>query len=134
MKKILFLILLLPALLPAQTEQPPKIRLYSGFLSKKYELGDKEVKPADIRTHLQKYDAEAYHIWRKADAAGTSSVVFAVLGAIGTLVGATANDNHTAAGAYLMAAGMYTVCLVGTISHASRQEKAAKMYNVKYVY
>lgn len=116
----------------AQTKNPPKIRLQSGFLTSKWEIGDKNVSEKEVLLHLEKHNSEAYYKFRRGRAQGRSAVVWSLVGLTGALVSASgaANDNPTTSivGSSIIVVGCVgtAVCLLGS---SAKKDRAVKIYN-----
>ena len=111
MKK--FILLLLPILFVSaaygQESKPPKLRIQNGFLSDKYEMGDKTAPAKEVALHLKKYEPDAYIKWKAADRAEISALVWSLVGLGGIIVGVTASDNKSALAGYSVAVGAETI-------------------------
>ena len=115
--------------------KPAKLRYNPGFFSTRYELGDKDVKPPEIRLHLEKHDAAAYHLWRRADGARRSGWVWAAVAGAGALAAAFSDgDEALAAGGWGVCAVGLTGTLVCDLNEKKRREKAIDTYNRKFGY
>lgn len=125
---LLFPVLIAAFSLQAQT-QLPKIRLQKTFWSVKYELGDKDTKPAEIRTHLQKNNQDAYYLWRRADALQTQSLVWTTLGTLSMLVGILADGDGAKLGGYGSAVLFYSVGLGTGLASNGKRQKSIDAYN-----
>ncbi len=125
---ILFAWLLLCCSLSAQQ---PQIVITKGFLSEKYQIGENEANPKQVRLHLEKYNAKAYYQWRKSEGALIAGTVLAITGAAGAIMaGAVGSDNPgLAAAGYLGAAACWTGTLVCALSSSARRKKAVALYN-----
>jgi hypothetical protein len=136
MKNILLAVMLLFSLsLQGQTEtKPPKLRYSSGFFTTKWELGDKDVSAKEVRSHLEKHSSEAYHYWRKAEGAATTSLIFNIVMIGGFITGIVSEDDQTQLIGYSVAAGAGLVSLVAVISSGSNAKKATNTYNRKFGY
>lgn len=136
MKNILlvFLIAFAASATAQETSKPPKLRINSGFFTTKYELGDKDIKPKEVRTHLEKTSPEAYYLWRKSESATTSALIFAVAGLGGAVYGLTAKDNTNKAAGFTAAATFELISMFAILSASARQEKAVDTYNKKFGY
>ena len=96
---LVFPILLLAFSLQAQNKLP-KIRHQESFFADKYELGDKDVKPAEIKLHLEKNNTDAYYKWRRADAQETNTVIFMALATASLLTGVFVKDDNLSLAGY----------------------------------
>jgi len=131
MKWLLIPVLFAALSLQAQTTTNtlPKIRYQEGFLSTKWELGDKDVKQPDIKLHLQKTNNDAFYQWRRADALEIQTVIWTVL-ATGGLVGGLLlkNDNaklYSLGGAI----GFGVIGLATGLTAGAKRKKAVNIYN-----
>lgn len=115
--------------------KPEKLRYNVGFFSTRYELGNKDVKAREVRLHLEKHDAAAYHLWRRAEGASRAGLGWSLAGLAGALVGAFATDNAgvSAAGWGVCAVGL-TGGLVCSLNEKKRRERAIDGYNRKFGY
>lgn len=134
---LLFLVLLctLPAFGQTPAAKPEKLRYSVGFFSTRYELGSKDVKAREISLHLEKHDAAAYHLWKRAEGASRAGLVWAGVGLLGAVVGAVSSSDSV-----LPAAG-WGVCAVGfggslvcSLNEKKRRERAIDGYNRKFGY
>lgn len=135
MRTLIFLLLLLaPALLGAQADKLPKLRITKHFLSTAYELGDSTAKPAAVRLHLEQYNAKAYHHWRQADKADGSATVWMLIGSGGLLTGLLAKKQGIQAAGYGIGAVGYGASLVIGLNGMRNRSKAVSVYNTEAGY
>lgn len=106
-----------------------KFRITTGFLTTKYELGDKDADSKEIRLHLEKNSPEAYYQWRRGESAITTTTVLMWCGVAASVVGLVAPSNEGKAAGWLTAAGIYTGALVASLSAGKRKEQARDIYN-----
>ena len=137
--KILMLIVTImitvPMWLNAQTPgSQPKIRVTPGFLSKNYELGDKDVTTKEVGLHLDKYSPEAYYDWKRSRSLGTQSLIWSIVGLTGMIVGVTSDNEGVQLGGYSAAVVGFGASLVCVIGSGSKEKKAIKTYNLKFGY
>lgn len=112
----------------AQTRLP-KLTVKEGFFSDKYLLAEKQTPARDIRLHLEKSNAQAYHNWRAADRADVAGTVWGILAVAGAVVAVTAKEPETAligSGVGVIGAGGLLVCV---INGTNKRKKAVKGYN-----
>ena len=115
--------------------KPAKLRYNPGFFSVRYELGDKGVTGKDIRLHLEKHDAGAYHLWRRGDGARSAGWVWCGVAALGAIVGAaTSTDTALPAAGWGVAAVGLTGVIVCDLNEKRRRERAIDTYNRKFGY
>jgi hypothetical protein len=120
--------LFLPGMAAAQTKLP-KLTVQEGFLNDKYSLAEKQTPAKDIRLHLEKNNAQAYHLWRAADKADAAGTVWGLLGLAGVVVAVTAKNTDTAligSGVGVIGTGGALVCVINTVS---KRKKSIKAYN-----
>lgn len=118
----------------AQIAKQPKLRMVSGVFTVKYELGDKTVNSDEVQAHLEKNSPEAYHVWRKANSAETTSLILSIVGIAGATMGLVSDDDVLSSGGYVVAASGVLGALLCTLTASARREKAADIYNKKYGY
>lgn len=123
--------LLIGCLLSAQvsTNKLPKIRYQEGFLSTKWELGDKDVRPADIRLHLEKNNQEAFYQWRRADALDVQTVIWSLLCAgagVGAIFIKDDKPKLAALGGCVLFGG---IGIVTGLTAGGKRKKAVTLYN-----
>jgi hypothetical protein len=134
MKNLLLLITLsLPFFLHAQ-DKPGKIRVQQGFLSTKYEIGDKTTPAKQVALHLKNYEPDAYLKWKLADRAGTQSLVWSFVGLTGSLIGLFAEDTNIKVFGWSTGLVGASISLIAGISSSSRRDKAIDIYNRKFGY
>lgn len=107
----------------------PKFRITTGFLTTKYELGDKDATGKEIRLYLEKNSPEAYYQWRRGESATTTTTVLMWCGVAASVVGLVAPSNEGKAAGWFTAAGIYTGALVASLSAGKRKEQARDIYN-----
>ena len=124
-------VLLFTCVLHAQvtTIKLPKIRYQEGFLSTKWELGDKDVKPADIRLHLEKNNQEAFYQWRRADALDVQTVIWSLLCAGGAVGGVLLKDDKPKLVALGGCVLFGTIGITTGLVAGSKRKKAVTLYN-----
>lgn len=125
---LVFPILLLAFSLQAQNKLP-KIRHQESFFADKYELGDKDVKPAEIKLHLEKNNTDAYYKWRRADAQETNTVIFMALATASLLTGVFVKDDNLSLAGYGSAVLFSGISLGTVLASGNNREKAIELYN-----
>lgn len=119
----------------AQTDtKPPKLRIEPGFLSTRYELGDKTTPEKQVALHLKQYEPDAYIKWKDADRAASSSLLWSIIGLGGILVGVLAEEPETRLAGYGVGVVGTSMTLITSISEKTRRQKAIDIYNTKYGY
>lgn len=135
MKPIILLALLFPLIMMAQTEtKPPKLRIEQGFLSTRYELGDKTTPSKDVALHLKQYESDAYIKWKDADRAITNELIWTIIGIGGGLVGLFSSEPENQLAGYGVGVVGFSAALVCNINGKSRRQKAIDIYNSKFGY
>lgn len=110
-------------------QQQPKIRFEEGLFSTKWELGDKDVKQADIAAHLQKTNNDAYYQWRRADALETQTLIWTIL-ATGSVVGALlVKEKAFKYGGFGGGVLFGSIALGTALASDSKRNKAVTIYN-----
>ena len=117
------------ATIAQEANKLPKFRITTGFLTTKYELGDKDADAKEIRLHLEKNSPEAYYQWRRGESATTTSNVLMWCGVVAGIVGLAAPSTDAQIAGWLSAAGLYTGSLVASLSAGKRKEQARDIYN-----
>jgi len=134
MKNLLFILAIFSAATLSAQNAQPKLRMSSGFLSTKYELGDKDVSPAEVSLHLEKNCPAAYYDWRRANSLDVQSAVWSVVTLGGFLTTLFAKKEKVVIGAAavtIVGAGFE----IGTIFSAkSKRDKAITAYNRQFGY
>jgi len=134
MKNLLFILAIFSAATLSAQNAQPKLRMSSGFLSTKYELGDKDVTPKQVAFQLEKNCPSAFYDWKRANALNTQSTVWSVVSLAGLLTTLFAkNDNAVIGGAVVTIVGAgFTI---GTIlGESSKRDKAITAYNRQFGY
>lgn len=131
MKNFAFVLTLffLCSALHAQVAKLPRLTVQDGLLDNRYLLAEKQQTKKQIRLHLEKSDAQAYHFWRAADRADAAGWVWGALFLGGTAVAVVSDEASTrliGSGVGVLGAGGLLVC---TINSASKRKKAVKHYN-----
>jgi len=134
MKNLLFILaFFFAANLFGQHDQP-KLRMSSGFLSSKYELGDKDVSDEEVSLQLEKTCPAAFYDWKRANALSTQSTVWSVVSCAGLLTTLFAKKDNVVIGGAV-------VCLVGSgfaigtiLGESSKRDKAITAYNRQFGY
>ena len=123
------------SILYAQTEtKPPKLRIEPGFLSTRYELGDKTTPHKDVALHLKKHEPDAYIKWKAADRAINNGLLWAIVGLGGSLVGIFAEEpEYRLAGLGIGVVGIGATLILEHTEKVRRQ-KAIDIYNTKFGY
>lgn len=125
---IVYFLCIFCAAAQAQTKLP-RLTVQAGFLNEKYSLADKQTPARDIRLHLERHNAQAYHNWRAADRADVAGTVWGLIGLAGVVVAVTSKDTETAligSGAGVVGFGASLVCVIN--SH-NKRKRAIKGYN-----
>lgn len=122
-----------PFFLTAQ-EKPGKLRIEKGFLSNKYEIGDKTTPAKEVALHLKKHEPDAYYQWKSADKAGNNSLVFALVGLAGMAVGLFSDNTGVQLAGYSGAVLGFTGELICYTNSNKRRGAAIKIYNTKFGY
>jgi hypothetical protein len=132
MKKTALLLLfcaLSVATIAQEAGKLPKFRITTGFLTTKYELGDKDATDKEIQLHFQKTSPEAYYQWRRGESATKTTTVLMWCGVAASVVGLVAPSDEGKAAGWFTAAGIYTGALVASLSAGRRKEQARDIYN-----
>lgn len=138
MKNVLILFFLSTLFINAQSDstkvKPEKVRVYSSFLSDKYEIGNKTVKEKDVINHLEKYSPRAYYDYRKGKSQESTASVLTVLGLV-TLISSFATSKLETKLAIDLAAIAITIpALAISISSNKNKKNAIDFYNREYGY
>lgn len=117
-----------------QTDKQPKLRITPGFLSDRFELGDKDVSRSDVQLHLNKTHEGASVLWKQSKSQGTTGSVFSLVGSaflVGTLL---AKSTEAKLGLAVGSVISYSFSIGFSISGNNKQQRAKDMYNLKYGY
>lgn len=124
--------LLLPFLAFAQADKPGKLRYKSGFLTAKWEIGDKPTKQKAVGLHLEKHSPKAateFAFMRRAQKTGLVWDIVASVGIFGAAFGGDAALGFAAVG--LVGCTGLVVC---SINDGKHRKRAIKAYNTLYGY
>lgn len=126
----MFALTLLGSMLLAQpAAKLPEIKYQEGFFSTKYQLGSQPVKAPDIRLHLEKSNAEAYHLWRKSEGQEDATAILLAVAA-GALVGGVLAKDQTIKYAAFGGAGVFAcISLYPALASGKNHKKAVQVYN-----
>ena len=121
------------AILSAQ-DKPGKLRIVPGFLSNKYEIGDKTTRPKLVEAHLKTHDPDAYHQWKNANKSDLNGAIFGIIGLTGLATGIFASNNELQLSGYGLAVVGLSGQIVCLINSQKRRTKSINSYNSKFGY
>lgn len=112
----------------------PKIRYNQGFLSYKFEIGDKDASQKEVKLHLEKTSPNAAEKYHQSEVAGHRALLCSIIMLGGAVVGIVSKDADVQLYGYsaVVAAGVGT--LIFNISRKSKLEKSIDIYNRQFGY
>lgn len=139
MKNSILIFLMLAAFgLNAQTTtpdpKPPKIRYTAGFLTTKYEIGDKDASQTEVRLQIEKHSTAGYYEFRRGEKLVEQSLFWLIAGAGASVAGALSEKTSSKAIWFGSSAVLCTVSLVQSLTGPSRMDKGISIYNKQFGY
>jgi len=106
-------------------EKLPKVRVSTGFLSTRYELGEKFVPEKDVLNHFETHNSKAYYYMKEGRGYKALATGLTIAGAACLLAGVITENTAVTVISVPISLGAFVFSMMG----GSKKDKAVDVYN-----